>query len=167
MSDLENTAQNREEKLKKIHAKQELVRAIKYIIFAISAGLIQAIALVVCQEVFKFKPSLSYIIALVLSVLWSFTFNRKFTFKSANNVPIAMIKVACYYLIFAPLSTWWVSVFTAPPYNINEYIIEVATMVINFLTEALFYRFVVFKNSINTNASGIKENEEIEKQLEE
>ena len=89
-----------------------------------------------------------YLIALILSVLWNFTFNRRFTFKSANNVPVAMLKVALFYCVFAPLSTWWTHELTA--LGINEYIIEAGTMLVNLVTEYLYCRFVVYRNSMNT-----------------
>ena len=93
-------------------------------------------------------PWLSYLVALVLSVLWNFTLNRKFTFHSAANVPVAMLKVAGYYLVFTPLSTWWTAALTALGWN--EYIVLILTMLSNFVTEYLFQRFVVFRGSIDT-----------------
>ena len=91
-------------------------------------------------------------VALCLSVLWNFTLNRKFTFQSAANVPIAMLKVAGFYLVFTPLSTWWSAVLTEPAYGLmwNEYVVLIGTMVINFVTEYLFQRFVVFGKSLDT-----------------
>ena len=91
-------------------------------------------------------------LSLVLSVLWNFTLNRKYTFQSATNVPIAMLKVLGYYLVFTPLSTWWTAALTEPAYGImwNEYVVLIITMLINFVTEFLFDRFVVFGKSIDT-----------------
>ena len=84
----------------------------------------------------------------MLSIIWNFTFNRKFTFKSAKNVPIAMLLVLAYYCVFTPLSIWWGIALT----NIgwNEYLVLFITMVINLITEFLWTRFVVYKDSINT-----------------
>lgn len=93
---------------------------------------------------------LSYLVALVLSVLWNFTLNRKFTFCSANNVPVAMIKLACFYIVFTPLSTWWTAVLTGPDVMWNEYVVLILTMLVNFVTEYLFQRFVVFGKSLDT-----------------
>ena len=101
-------------------------------------------------EAFHFVPWLSYLLALVLSVLWNFTLNRKFTFYSANNVPIAMLKVAGFYLVFTPLSTWWTAALTAPAVAWNEYLVLALTMLVNFVTEYLYDRFFVFGKSIDT-----------------
>ena len=90
----------------------------------------------------------SYLTALVLSVVWNFTFNRKFTFKSAANVPIAMTKVAAYYAVFTPLSTWWGDALEGIGWN--GFIVLGGTMIINFVTEFLFTRYVVYHNQINT-----------------
>jgi putative flippase GtrA len=81
-------------------------------------------------------------------VLWNFTFNRKFTFKSAANVPVAMLKVALFYCVFTPLSTWWTNALSG---TINEYVIQIGTMAINLVSEYLYCRFVVYRNSMNTN----------------
>ena len=89
----------------KSEKKKELIRSIKFLLFSISAGLIQMSSFALFKELLHWPNWLSYLLALVLSVLWNFTLNRKFTFKSANNVPIAMLKVACYYAVFTPLST--------------------------------------------------------------
>lgn len=131
---------------------KELIRTIKFTLFSISAGIIQVIGDIVFNEVLHMIPWLSYLLALILSVLWNFTLNRKFTFKSAANVPIAMLKVAGFYLVFTPLSTWWTAALTEPAYGImlNEYIVLAGTMLINFVTEYLFDRFFVFGSTLDT-----------------
>ncbi len=130
--------------------KKELWRTIKFVLFSISAGAIQIISFTLMEEVFHLVHWLSYLVALVLSVLWNFTLNRKFTFCSANNVPIAMLKVAGFYLVFTPLSTWWTAVLTGPDFMWNEYVVLILTMLVNFVTEYLFQRFVVFGKSLDT-----------------
>ena len=129
--------------------KKEFLRTVKFTLFSISAGVIQVVADLLCNEVLHMVPWLSYLIALVLSVLWNFTLNRKFTFQSASNVPIAMLKVAAFYLVFTPLSTWWTAALTETA-GWNEYLVLGLTMVINFVTEYLFQRYVVFGDSIDT-----------------
>ena len=61
-----------------------------------------------------------------------------------------MLKVAAFYLVFTPLSTWWTAVLTGDTVGINEYLVLALTMIVNFVTEYLFDRFVVFRNSIDT-----------------
>lgn len=140
----------------KLTKKQEIINLIKFVLFSASAGIIQVVAFTLLNEfVFTFEKGndygWSYFIALVLSVLWNFTFNRKFTFKSTNNIPIAMALVFAYYCVFTPLSIWWGNVLT----NIgwNEYLVLILTMIINMATEFLWTRFVVYRNSINTAKS--------------
>ena len=87
----------------------------------------------------------------MLSVVWNFTLNRKFTFKSAANVPIAMAKVLTYYAVFTPLSTWGGDWLTGIGWN--EYVVLVVSMLLNFATEFLYDRFVVFGGSIDTAMS--------------
>ena len=130
--------------------KKELLRSVKFVLFSISAGVIQVASFTLMEELLHWTHWLSYLISLVLSVLWNFTLNRKFTFHSASNVPIAMLKVAGFYLVFTPLSTWWTAVLTGPGVLWNEYLVLALTMIINFASEYLFQRFVVFGKSIDT-----------------
>ena len=127
---------------------KEFVRALKFLFFSISAGLIEIGSFALLNEFSPFPYWLCYLIALVLSVLWNFTLNRKFTFQSSNNVPIAMFKVFIYYLIFTPLSTWFVDYLTSLGWN--EYLVTFLNMFINFITEFLYQRYYVFKDSIDT-----------------
>ena len=132
--------------------KTSVWQAVKFTLFSISAGIIQVVSFTLLNELLHLSYWVSYLISLVLSVLWNFTLNRKFTFKSAANVPIAMLKVACFYLVFTPLSTWWTAVLTEPAYGLmwNEYVVLIGTMLINFAAEYLFQRFFVFGKSIDT-----------------
>lgn len=128
---------------------KEWVRVVKFTFFSISAGLIELGAFAVFNEWLKFPYWLSYLLALVLSVLWNFTLNRNFTFKSAANVPVDMLKVAAYYAVFTPLSTGLEHWYTTG-LGWNEYLATGANMVLNFATEFLYQRFFVFGKSIDT-----------------
>ena len=129
--------------------KKELWRAAKFTLFSISAGLIEIVSFTLLNELLHLPYWLSYLIALVLSVIWNFTLNRKFTFQSAANVPIAMLKVAGYYAVFTPLSTL-LEHGLAGNLGWNEYLVTGINMALNFVTEFLFQRFVVYRNSIDT-----------------
>lgn len=132
--------------------RSEFLRTVKFVLFSISAGVIQVGSFTLLNELLRLHEWVSYLISLVLSVVWNFTLNRKFTFKSAANVPIAMLKVALFYAVFTPLSTWWTAALTETSYGIiwNEYLVLALTMLVNFVTEYLYDRFVVFGNSIDT-----------------
>ena len=130
--------------------KEELVRVAKYVLFSASAGLIQSLAFTLLHEIVRWPYWPCYLFALVLSVLWNFTLNREFTFKSTTNIPRAMTLVALYYCVFTPLSTLWGTALTNAGWN--DYIVLFGTMLINLTTEFLFWRLVVYRDSINTNA---------------
>ena len=138
--------------MKNENSKKELLRTVKFVLFSISAGVIQIVSCALLNEVLHMTYWIAYLISLCLSVLWNFTLNRKFTFQSAANVPVAMLKVAGFYVVFTPLSTWWSAALTEPSYGImwNEYVVLAVTMIINFVTEYLFQRFVVFGKSLDT-----------------
>lgn len=137
---------------------KEFLRVVKFTLFSISAGLVEMGAFALLNELLHLPYWLSYLTALVLSVLWNFTLNRKFTFQSAVNVPVAMLKVACYYVVFTPLSTWLEHVL-AGQLGWNEYLVTAINMILNFVTEFLYQRFFVFGKSIDTNVKN-KEKEE-------
>ena len=129
--------------------KKEWIRMVKFTLFSVSAGLIEIVSFSLLNELLHLPYWMSYLIALVLSVLWNFTLNRKFTFKSAANVPLAMLKVACYYAVFTPLSTL-LEHQLAGNLGWNEYLVTAINMLLNFVTEFLFQRFVVYRNSVDT-----------------
>ena len=129
----------------------ELVRTGKFLLFSCSAGLIELGSFALFNEAFHWPYWGAYLTALVLSVLWNFTLNRKFTFKSASNVPKAMALVALYYAVFTPASTLLGSWLT-DTLGWNDYLVTVLNMLLNFATEYLYDRLVVFRGSIDTGA---------------
>ena len=140
--------------------KETIWQSIKFTLFSLSAGIIQIISFTILS-LFVFKDSenlfgWSHLIALLLSVIWNFTFNRKFTFKSATNVPIAMLKVAAFYAVFTPATVLGRQALA----NIgwNEFLIEGLIMLLNFVLEFIYCKFVVFRDSINTLPEVKKEN---------
>jgi len=127
---------------------ENYIQATKFLLFSISAGVIQALTFTFFYEIMKLEYWPAYLISLTLSVLWNFTLNRKFTFKSAANIPLAMSKVAFFYLIFTPLSTWWGDALTNLEWN--AYLVLGLTMITNLVTEFLYTKYYVYKNNINT-----------------
>ena len=138
--------------------KKEWIRTLKFIGFSISAGVIEIVSFTLLNEFSGMSYWPCYLIALVLSVIWNFTLNRKFTFQSANNVPVAMAKVFAYYCVFTPLSTI-LGNYLAETAGWNEYLVTALNMIANFVTEFLFDRFVVFRDSIDTNDRAKKQQE--------
>ncbi|MBQ0005711.1 MAG: GtrA family protein [Clostridiales bacterium] len=137
-------------------AKETKSQVIKFTLFSISAGIIETASFTLLDILTGWKYWPCYLIALTLSVLWNFTLNREFTFKSANNVPKAMFLVFLFYLVFTPASTWWGNALTEYAHW-NEYLVLGFTMAINLSTEFLYDRFVVYRNSMNTNKRAHKE----------
>ena len=140
-----------------------IMQAIKFALFSASAGLIQVVSFTLLNElvvpninienekimaILSSEYGVCYLIALILSVLWNFTFNRRFTFKSAANVPIAMAKVFGFYLVFTPVSTILGNMATGK--GLNEYIVLAVTMVSNMVLEYLFCKLVVYRGQENT-----------------
>ena len=121
---------------------------IKFTLFSVSAGIIQILSFTILNEVFKMIYWPAYLLSLILSILWNFTLNRRYTFQSAANVPVAMAKVFGFYLVFTPLSTSLGQL--AETSGVNEYIVLGVTMISNFILEFLFCKFVVYRGQENT-----------------
>lgn len=139
--------------------KKELMRMIKFTLFSISAGVIQIVTYTLFFELLHWAPWLAYLVSLILSVLWNYTFNRKYTFRSAADIKRSMLLVALFYVVFTPLSTWWTAALTGEnPFTgatasseplVNNYIVQIGTMLVNFVLEFLWQRFVVFRNHVD------------------
>ena len=128
--------------------KNDLWQMVKFTLFSISAGIIQVASFTVFNELLKWRYWPAYLLSLVLSIVWNFTFNRRYTFKSAANVPVAMAKLFGFYAVFTPVSTWLGHV--AETAGVNDYIILALTMISNFVLEFLFCKLVVYRNQENT-----------------
>ena len=136
--------------------RKELIRTLKFTLFSISAGLIQEGTFLLMYNVLHWDYWPSYLISLALSVVYNFTVNRKFTFHSAANVPVAMAKVFGYYCVFTPLSTiggeWLVK-----QCGWNGNLVQILTMLLNFVTEFLFTHFVVYGKQVDNDGTVPKE----------
>ncbi|MGN0570053.1 MAG: GtrA family protein [Candidatus Fimenecus sp.] len=152
------------EKKQKLTKRQTIVQVAKFVAFSMGAGIIQIVSYTLIHELTGWAHWKCYLPSLVLSVLYNFTVNRRYTFKSATNVPVAMLKVAFYYCIFTPVSTYLGNL--AETAGINNYIVEAVTMVCNLVTEFLVCRFWVYRNSINTNKLAEKEKTESKANIE-
>ena len=128
---------------------KEFWRVVKFTLFSISAGLIQMGSFSLLYELTDLPYWPSYLISLILSIVWNFTLNRKFTFKSAANIPVAMLKVLAYYVAFTPLTTW-LGDFLAEDLLWNGYLVTALNMILNFVTEFLVQRFWVFGKTIDS-----------------
>ncbi len=151
--------------MEKENKKKEFWRAIKFTLISISAGLIQ-IGSFSLMDLFIGSYILKSYIAITLSVVWNFTINRKVTFKSVANVPIAMLKTLGYYVVFAPLSIHLADLYLVKTLGWNEILVQGISMLINFVTEFLFQRLVVYGKTCDTavkdkNKDGQESNEKI------
>ncbi|MCR5088380.1 MAG: GtrA family protein [Oscillospiraceae bacterium] len=133
-----------------MNKKAELLRSLKFLLFSVSAGLIEIIAFALLNETLGWPYWPCYLIALILSVLWNFTLNRRYTFRSASNVPKAMMLVFLFYLVFTPTSTL-LGNWLAEGLHWNEYLVTAINMICNFVLEFLYDRLIVFRDSIDTN----------------
>ena len=136
--------------------KGQVIQALKFVAFSISAGVIQ-IGSFAILEIFIKDYWIPYLVSLILSIVWNFTLNRRFTFKSAANVPIAMAKVFGFYLVFTPLSTYLGNL--AENHGGKDFVILIVTMLANFILEYLFCKFVVYRGQENTREDSTKNNQ--------
>ena len=135
---------------------KEAIRAIKFALFSVSAGIIEVLAFTLLTSLTHWPYWPRYLIALVLSVIWNFTLNRRYTFRSANNVPVAMLKIFAFYLVFTPTTTL-LGNYLAETCGWNDYLVTGLNMALNFVTEFLYDRFFVFGKTLDTNDLAKKE----------
>ncbi len=131
------------------HDQTSVWQMVKFTLFSASAGIIQVLAFTVMEELFHLPYWPSYLTALVLSVLWNFTFNRRYTFRSDASLSRSMLLVALFYVVFTPLSTWGGDALTKAGWN--DFLVLALTMALNFVLEFLYQRFVVYRGQIDTN----------------
>lgn len=161
---LYETSLKQAEKNAKKEKRKGVMQFIKYALCAASAGIIQIVLFSILQAVIPSNGKTIHFIvedmdlvtfiattvALCASILWNFTFNRKFTFKDAGNVPRAMILAFLFYVPFYPFQTWYV-------HTIKSLLVEAigtdgagiiaegSVMIINFALEFMWQKFVVFR----------------------
>ena len=135
--------------------KKELIRTIKFTLFSISAGLIEIGLFTILDEFTNLDYWICYLVALIASVVWNFTLNREFTFKSTANVPLAMTKVFIFYLIFTPVSTI-LGNYLVKNLGWNDYLVTGINMLCNFILEYLYDKYVVFRGTIDTKEKKVK-----------
>lgn len=129
--------------------KKEIIRKIKFTLFSISAGIIEILLFTILNEFTNLGYWACYLIALIASIIWNFTLNRNYTFKSTANVPVAMTKVFIFYLIFTPTSTI-LGNYLVKNLHYNEYIVTGLNMLANFILEYLYDKYIVFRGNIDT-----------------
>ncbi|MBR4462743.1 MAG: GtrA family protein [Erysipelotrichaceae bacterium] len=127
--------------------KKEFIQAFKFTLFSLSAGIIQFVSFAIFNDVLKWEWWPAYLLSLILSVLWNFTLNRKFTFQSASNVPVAMFKVFLFYLVFTPLTTVLGNYLTSS-LHWNDYLVTGLNMALNLITEFFYDKYVVFTDAL-------------------
>ena len=128
--------------------KRNIWQMVKFTLFSISAGIIQVVSFTLLNELCDFSYWPAYLMALIASIVWNFTFNRRYTFRSDANIPVAMAKLFGFYLVFTPVSTYLGHI--AEGSGINEYIVLGVTMLSNFILEFLFCKMIIYKNKEDT-----------------
>lgn len=131
------------------HDQTSVWQMLKFTLFSASAGIIQVLVFTGMETLLHLPYWPSYLTALVLSVLWNFTFNRRYTFRSDASLSRSMLLVALFYVAFTPLSTWGGDALTRAGWN--DFLVLALTMVLNFVLEFLYQRFVVYRGRIDTN----------------
>ena len=131
---------------KKVNAN--VWQAIKFTLFSVSAGIIQVVSFAIL-EMLTDSYWFNYLVSLTLSVLWNFTFNRRYTFRSDADIKRSMLLVALFYAVFTPLSTVGGNALANAGWN--DFLVLAVTMILNFVLEFLYQRFVVYRGTIDTN----------------
>lgn len=129
--------------------KKELIRKVKFTLFSISAGIIEILLFTLLNELTNLGYWICYLTALIASIIWNFTLNREYTFKSTTNIPKAMFKVFLFYLVFTPCTTIGGN-YLVKNLHFNEYLTTGISMIANFILEYLYDKYIVFRGNIDT-----------------
>lgn len=139
--------QNPEKQDEQLRPKQQFFQFLKFLAFSLSAGVIQIVTFELLYTVIGWKSWwATYLISIILSVVWNFTFNRKFTFKAATNVPVSMVLALLFYVPFIPLSVFGGNALEGIGWNGT--LVTLMMMVINFLGEFVWDKFIVFNEKV-------------------
>lgn len=130
-------------KNKNNETKKGIMQAIKFFMFSATAAIIDVTAFFILRNVFNVRIDIAEVISVILSVLYNFTINRKYTFKSTNKIVPAMIKVALFYAVFIPFAAY-LSVLLKEK-HVHEAIIKGMTLALNGIGEFFWWKYVVFK----------------------
>ena len=123
---------------------KNVLQAIKFTLFSLSAGIIQVASFALFHDVLGWESWwMSYLPSLALSVIWNFTFNRKYTFKPTGHVARDMALVFAFYAVFTPVTMWGGQKLVS--LGVFDWLVEGGVMLLNLITEYLFQKFVVYK----------------------
>lgn len=139
-------------------SRKEIIRAIKFALVSASAGIVEIGVFTVMNEFTGLKYWPCYLTALVASVVWCFTINRRYTFKSTKNVPRAMAMVFAFYLVFTPATTI-LGNYLAETLHWNEYLVTGINMALNLSLEYLYDTFIVYRGEMDNNDIAAKDRE--------
>lgn len=118
--------------------------AFLFTLFSLSAGIIQISSFSLLNLIDSWSYWSKYLVSVLLSVLWNFTFNRKVTFKGTNNIYLAMSLTLVFYVFFIPITTILGNYFEKN-LNVNGFLILIVTMILNFVLEFVYTKFVIYK----------------------
>ena len=145
---------------------KEVIRAIKFVLISASAGIVEIGLFTVLTELTQLPYWPRYLVALIASVLWNFTINRRYTFKSTKNVPRAMAMVFAFYLVFTPATTI-LGDYLADTLHWNDYLVTGINMALNLTLEYLYDTFVVYRGDMDNNDIAAKEKEKEKEKTDE
>ena len=138
--------------------RKELFRAIKFAIVSMSAGIVELGTFTLMNELTNLKYWPCYLTALIASIIWCYTVNRRYTFKSGKSIPVVLAYAAAFYAVFTPATTI-LGNYLAETLMWNEYIVTIINMTLNLVTEYLYDTYVVYRNDMDNNSIAKKEQE--------
>ena len=145
--------------------RKEIIRAVKFALVSASAGIVEIVVFTIMNEFTGLRYWPCYLTALIASVVWCFTINRRYTFKSTKNVPRAMAMVFAFYLVFTPATTI-LGNYLAETLHWNEYLVTGINMALNLSLEYLYDTFVVYRGEMDNNDIAAKDRAKEQKKAE-
>ncbi|MDO5025763.1 MAG: GtrA family protein [Trueperella sp.] len=126
----------------KIKLTETQLQAVKFTLLSGTAAVVEAGSYALFLALDLMPVSWAQAISVALSVLWNFTLNRKFTFKSTGNVPFAMLLVSLFYVAYIPISSVLAGLMDDA--GMHPAVIKIIWLLINFVGEFIWWKYVVF-----------------------
>lgn len=117
-----------------------------FLYFSLGAGVIKLVSFLLLSLIDSGHGAvlvLAEIVSVVLSGLFNFTWNRKFTFRSTNNIVPGMFLYGLYSLIATPAVASFIVDLTRRGWA--DWLAKAMKMALHFILDSLYCKFVIFR----------------------
>ena len=127
--------------------KNGWLQFLQFVVVSLGAGVIEYATFALMTWIVPDNKTMlvaAEVTSVVLSCLFNFTVNRKYTFHSSSNIPLGMLLYGVYYAFLAtPAGVWFLLFLTQG--GMHELLAKAVKMLVNFIFDYLFCKFILFQ----------------------